>query len=545
MDENKRLGIMRFVLKQTRTQRYWALVLSALMLALVYLLVYATGGTHQAYLHAMYIPVVLIAVIFGLPGGVLVGVVAGVVLGPFMPLNVAEGVPQETVNWLFRSVYFIGVGALVGSIMDQARRQYRRIDELHTTNSETGLPNYQKYLTRFNENEIDEADVSISIIVNNYEDIVVLVGRAMYATLMQDIHRRVNNVIENYDVYQVDARKLWLETDNDTFKNRFNTLIELFAQAVFTINSVPMYVDISFGVYLKDDNDFTRLDAFRASEMAALHAKKNQLKYAIYQSDFAYPQHNLEQLGSLPLAIENGELFLEYQPIINLKNNDVVGLEALVRWNKDGEIIAPLDFIPLAEETKIIDSITDWIVTQVIEDYPNVTQGRDLIIHLNVSQRNLHNPVLIESMLDKIKKANYHRKAIGIEMTESTIMLNLNLSRALLETLRKEGIPMSIDDFGVGYSTFSCLYELPVERLKIDRQFVMDMFDNQGAKHLITVIIDFAHKLGIQVIAEGIETEKQERALKARGCDFGQGFYYAKPMSAKRFTAWLVARETA
>ncbi len=543
MNEKKRYGFLRFLIKHTKERRIGMLVISAALLGLVYLLVYITDGTQHAYLHAMYIPIVIIAAMFGFKGGIVVGIVAGIVLGPLMPLSVSAGIPQAPMNWAFRTVTFIGVGALVGGVLERVHLQYRRIDQLFTTAQDTGLPNYQAYLAKYDENELDEAEVSMSVIINNYEDIIILVGRTMYASLMKAIFHRIKSAFNADNIYQVDARKIWLETDNDTFKNDFQGLLESFDLSIFTIENVPLYVDISFGVYLQDNNGFTRADAFRASEIAAVHAKHHKLKYSIYQEDLAYPQRNLEKLGALPLAIEKGELFLEYHPIVDLKNNEVVALEALVRWRKDGEVIPPLDFIPLAEETRLIDPMTDWIVSKVIEEYPSISGGRDLSVHINVSQRNLYNPRLIESMITKIKQANYKDRAIVIEMTESTVMLNLNLSRALLETLKKEGIPMSIDDFGVGYSTFSCLYELPVERLKIDKEFVLNMFGNAGAEHLIGVIIDFAHRLGIEVIAEGIETEKQAAALKARGCDYGQGFMYAKPMPAERIIAWLDERD--
>ena len=525
------------------SQRFSPVFLSVvlLMLVLVYFFVYFTGGTQNAYLHAMYIPIVFISAVYGIKGGLVIGVIAGLLLGPIMPHDTTTIVMQDTINWVYRMLYFMGVGALVGFILDRVRYQFETIHELYTHATETGIPNYQMYLSKFDEHESDSADVSLTMLINNYEDIVVLIGREQYAELLKKIYAALIEVLDGAEIYQVDTRKLWIELSQKSFKNNYVKMLQRFEDETFVINDVPLYVDIAIGVYIGRTEDFSRLDAFRASEIAALHAKKNMLKYSIYQSDFSYPHHHLERLGSLPMAIKHNELYLLYHPIVDLKTDQVVAFEALIRWKKDGEVINPLEFIPLAEETKLIDSITEWIVKEVIADYPKLTSKNDVMININVSQRNLYNPSLIERIIELIKEENYKDKTIGIEMTESTVMLNLNLTRTLLTTLKEAGIPMAIDDFGTGYSTLSCLSELPIDRLKIDCDFVMRMFQDKGTESLVKMIINYAHELDIEVVAEGIETERLEKALKNLGCDFGQGFYYAKPLPIDEAKAFMIA----
>lgn len=522
-----------FFLKNT--QRFSPVFISftLLMIVLVYFLVYFTGGTQNAYLHAMYVPVVFISAVYGVKGGVIIGIIAGVLLGPLMPHDTVNMIMQDSVNWIYRMIYFIGVGALVGFILDRVRSQYDMIHDLYTHSTDTGLPNYQMYLSKYNEHDEDQADISLTFLINNYEDILVLVGRSHYAELLKKIYETLIAVLHESSIYQVDVCKLWIELSQKSFKNNYVKMLQKFEEETFIINGVPLFVDLSIGVYIGKSEDFSRLEAFRASEIAALYAKKNMLKYSIYQSDFSYPHYKLERLGALPRAIKNNELFLEYHPIVNLKTGQVSAFEALVRWRKDGEIISPLDFIPLAEETKLIDAITEWIVKQVIKDYALLTNENDVMVNINLSQRNLYNPSLIESIIENIKKENYKDKTIGVEMTESTVMLNLNLTRTLLTSLKDAGIPMAIDDFGTGYSTLACLSELPIDRLKIDRNFVARMFQDKGTEQLIQMIVNYAHELDIEVIAEGIETKNFEDALVNMGCDFGQGFYYAKPMTVE------------
>ncbi|MFW5838622.1 MAG: EAL domain-containing protein [Bacillota bacterium] len=535
-------GLLKIVLNQTKKTRLLYLIINGIILALCYIFVYFTGGTQHAYLHTFYIPVFIGSLMFGSRGGLLTGVIAGILLGPLMPLDTATRELQPVFNWLYRMLVFMGLGFLIGRVFDRIRHQYQTINRIYTHSLDTGIPNYYYYLTKFDENAYDDSDVSLTIMINNYEDLVVLIGRENYAKILIDVYQELSKHFSDAIIIQVDNRKFWIEVDQKTFKTEFSNLIRRFDDKIFYNNDMPMFIEMSIGVYLLDSK-VTRLEAFKYSEIAALHAKREQLKYAIYQEDFEHTQRNLERLGALPLAIINDELFLEYHPIVNLKTNKVVALEALIRWEKDGELIPPLDFITLAEETKIIDSLTEWVFKQVIKENKIISEYSNLNININISQRNLYNPALVDRLIDMIKKENYKKNKIGIEMTESTLMLNLHLTRSLLETFKLNDIPLLIDDFGVGYSTMSTLNELPVNKIKIDRQFVDKMMNEKAAKQLVQLIVNYAHVLNIEVVAEGIENAAYETTLKDIDCDYGQGFYYTKPLRVDKVIPWLKDHE--
>ncbi|MFW6319644.1 MAG: EAL domain-containing protein [Bacillota bacterium] len=535
-------GLLNIILNQTRKTRLLYTIINIGILTSCYILVYFTGGTQNAYLHTFYIPVVIGGLIFGSRGGLVTGIIAGVLLGPLMPFNTASGEMQPIFNWIYRMLIFMALGFLTGLVFDRVRRQYVTINRIYTHSLDTGIPNYYNYLTKFDENAYDEADVSLTIMINNYEDIVVLIGRENYAKILIDIHQELLKHFDNANIIQVDNRKFWIETDQNAFKSQFSQIIRRFDDMVFYSDDMPMFIEMSIGVYLSDKT-VTRLEAFKYSEIAALHAKREQLKYAIYQEDFEHTQRNLERLGALPLAVKNNELFLEYHPIVDLKTNEVTALEALVRWEKDGVLTPPLDFIPLAEETKIIDNITEWVFKQVIEENKRISEYKNLDININISQRNLYNPALVDRLIDMIKKENYQKNKIGIEMTESTLMLNLHLTKSLLETFKQNDVPLLIDDFGVGYSTMSTLSELPVHKIKIDRHFIDKMIKEDSTKKLVELIVNYAHVIGIEVVAEGTEDETYEALLKDVGCDYSQGFYYTKPLRVDNMIAWLKNRD--
>jgi EAL domain-containing protein (putative c-di-GMP-specific phosphodiesterase class I) len=341
-------------------------------------------------------------------------------------------------------------------------------------------------------------------------------------------------------IFQSDYHKLWMILPLETYKESFQALLKYFDIGVHKHYQVDMYVDVSLGVFIGEDNElFTEIDALRASEIAAITAKTKKLRYAVYEESYSKKSLNLERLGALPDALKNNELFLEYHPIVDLNTKKVVGLEALIRWKHKDIIIPPLEFIPMVEETKMIDHITEWIAEKVANDYKEITKNRNIAVFINFSQRNLYNPSLIERFIDIIKKINQDQCAIGIEMTESTLMLNLQLTKSLLKSIKNHNAIITIDDFGTGYSNLFALNELPLDRIKVDRDLIGTLSTSAQTRQLIKMMIEYAHSLNIQVVAEGIEDPTLESLLKDMQCDYGQGYLYTKPLSKDLIIQWL------
>lgn len=514
------------------------------LLPLVYLFVYATGGIKYVFSHSMYIPIILGGIFFGKKGGIIYAVIGGILLGPLMPIDVETGESQLFLNWGYRLLIFILIGLLSGLACDYLRKQFQVIHKLHTEFPDTKLPNIEWYFEQFDEKVMDKSSVALTVNFNNYEEITALLGKTVYIEMINDVYQGILLYMPKAIIFQSDYRKLWMIISLEIYKDSFKELLNYFDIAVHKHKKLDMFVDVSVGVFIGEDHqEITEIDALRASEIAAIAAKTKKLRYAVYEESYSKESINLERLGALPEALKNEELFLEYQPIIDLKTKKVIALEALIRWKHNGIVIPPLEFIPMVEETKMIDHITEWIAHKVTNDYEAITKNKDIAIFINFSQRNLYNPSLIERFIDIIRKINQDKCAIGIEMTESTLMLNLQLTKSLLKSIRAQNALITIDDFGTGYSNLFALSELPLDRIKIDRDLIATLEESFQTKQLVKMIIEYAHSLGIKVVAEGIEESALESYLLGIECDYGQGFLYTKPLSKDLIIQWLENHE--
>ncbi|MFW5864512.1 MAG: EAL domain-containing protein [Candidatus Izemoplasmataceae bacterium] len=515
-------------------------IVTTSLLPLVYGFVYVTGGIKYVYSHSMYVPIILGGIFFGKRGGLIYAIIGGILLGPLMPIDIDTGERQLFINWGYRMVIFILVGLLAGFACDYLRRQFEMIHTMYTEFPDTHLPNIEWYLEKYGDKAIDASTVAITVNFNNYEEITALLGKQIYIDTIHYVYSGIKANMNDAIIFQSDYRKLWMIVSLNTYKEHFNDLLHFFDIAVHKNKKLDMFVDVSLGVFIGETDHFlTEIDALRASEIAAITAKTKKLRYAIYEESYSKESLNLERLGSLPEALKNEELFIEYHPVVDLKTKKVIALEALIRWNHLGKIIPPLEFIPMVEETKMIDHITEWLAHKVVKDYEMITKSRDLTIFINLSQRNLYNPSLIERFIDIIKKINLDKSAIGIELTESTLMLNLQLTKSLLQSIKQHNALITIDDFGTGYSNLFALSELPLDRIKIDRDLIQTIQDSSKTNQLTKMIIEYAHSLGIKVVAEGIEDDSLESYLHDIDCDYGQGFLYTKPLSRDLIIQWL------
>jgi EAL domain-containing protein (putative c-di-GMP-specific phosphodiesterase class I) len=246
----------------------------------------------------------------------------------------------------------------------------------------------------------------------------------------------------------------------------------------------------------------------------------------------------------LRVALRAGDLSLAYQAKINLNDGSLAGFEALARWN-DSQlgVVSPIEFIAVAEECGLIDELGTWVLHEACSTYQNLReQGIDLgQLSVNVSMRQLRDDRFVNEVRDALMRHAMCAETLEIEVTESTLAGNHREVSGLLESLRRTGVRIAIDDFGTGYSSMSVLAELPTDALKIDRSFVMESASQSSSRSVVEAIISMAHVLGKVTVAEGVETIDQVRTLRQLGCDFAQGYFFAKPVPAEDLSA-VVAR---
>lgn len=256
-------------------------------------------------------------------------------------------------------------------------------------------------------------------------------------------------------------------------------------------------------------------------------------------------QKNAKLQVKLLHAIEENELELYYQPFVDMKAGDIIGAEALVRWNeKDGTVVPPFEFIPLAEETGLILPMGDWILEegfrQTHEWNKNLESGKVFTISINVSPRQLMEQNIFIKCQEYVEK--WGELPIKLEITETSLMDNPEKAKTVLSNLRKLGLSPSMDDFGTGYSSLGTLHEFPFSTLKIDQSFIRRLTQHDEAKEIVQSIIYMAHALALDVVAEGIETKEELEMLREMKCDIGQGYYFSKPVPVAEFEE-LVAKK--
>jgi diguanylate cyclase (GGDEF)-like protein len=242
--------------------------------------------------------------------------------------------------------------------------------------------------------------------------------------------------------------------------------------------------------------------------------------------------------ADLRRALERGEFRVFYQPQVSAFSGEIVGMEALVRWqHPELGLVPPFDFIPLAEETGLIVPLGEWVLREACRQSAAWRNAgyKSLRVGVNLSLRQFQQTDLVETVIGIIAETGFDLKFLELELTESMIMRDAGKAIQMLEKLRENGIKISVDDFGSGYSSLSYLKNLPLDALKIDRSFVSEMTDDTRSKAIVAAIITLADSLGLKSIAEGVETEEQLNLLRRMNCDEIQGYLFGKPVPAEEF----------
>ena len=306
------------------------------------------------------------------------------------------------------------------------------------------------------------------------------------------------------------------------------------------IEGQELHITASIGIALFPQ-DGTTPDVLIKNADAAMYKSKDLGKnqFHLYKPDMN--EEVMERLNvetNLFRAIKNEEFQIVYQPQLSLKSNKIVGFEALVRWNQpDMGVLAPYKFIPIAEETNLIIPLGEWIIKKVCEQAKKWhDMGFTLNAGINISAKQFNQDKIVEVIKNTISNTGINPNLIELELTESIIMKNVKRTLKICTKLKKMGVNISVDDFGTGYSSLSYLKHFPIDKLKIDQSFISNLGDHDGDDAKIAnLVIDLGHKLGLDVVAEGVETQNQIDFLRKYACDEIQGFILSKPLEINEF----------
>ena len=312
----------------------------------------------------------------------------------------------------------------------------------------------------------------------------------------------------------------------------------------FIVEGQALDVGASIGIAIYPDHADTADSMLRRADIAMYVAKRSRRTHATYTRDHDEPgDSRLALMAQLRQAINDGGLTLHYQPIARLRDGRVERLEALVRWQRPGHgLVPPSDFIAFAEQTGLIQPLTQWVLQSALAQCAEWNRGGHPVgVAVNISMRNLLDPQLPDSVAQILRETQARPEWLTLEITESSIMAESQRTLETLQKLRALDVRLSIDDFGTGYSSLAYLHRLPVHEMKIDQSFVRGLISDETSAAIVRAAVDLGHKLKLAVVAEGIEDAATWKRARADNIDYGQGYYLSRPVPAAEVTAWLTA----
>jgi diguanylate cyclase (GGDEF)-like protein len=303
--------------------------------------------------------------------------------------------------------------------------------------------------------------------------------------------------------------------------------------ADLALNGVVMSVEASFGVAVFPDHGRDLEDLLQHADIAMYQGKRGTAGVVVYRpgSARANASQSLVVQSELRRALERDELVLHYQPIVDLTTGRTTALEGLLRWDHpERGRLAPAEFLPVAEQSGLIEPLTAWVLDRALADHAAWSRlGLPWAVAVNVSARNLGSADLVGDILRRLAVHSTRADQLLIEVTETAIATELDVAVSLLRELAQAGVQVVLDDFGAGYSSLSNLRNIPVSEIKVDRAFVQGLTGNPQDRAIVRGVLELAHGLGCAVTAEGVEDDRTADALRAAGCDRAQGYHFARP----------------
>ena len=313
-----------------------------------------------------------------------------------------------------------------------------------------------------------------------------------------------------------------------------------------TVGRHDLLLTLSMGVAIYPSDGVTAVELLSNADAAMRRASNEGGDHW----QFFHPSMNAELLGrqtlhaALDRGLASGQFFLDYQPVVAAGSEEIVAVEALIRWrHPERGIVPPLEFIPFAEDSGAVIPIGAWVLGEACRQGRawHRKLGRPLLMSVNISARELHEDTLVETVRRTLRDTGFDPHALELEITETAAMRDARHTAQILGALRTMGVRVAIDDFGTGYSSLSHLVRLKISTVKIDRSFVRDLPAVPEHAAVAAAVIALGHRLGLTVVAEGVETAEERRALRDEGCDAMQGFLYSRPLPAAECGELLTA----
>lgn len=440
----------------------------------------------------------------------------------------------------------------------ELKKNYAHIEQLAYHDGLTGLYNrvaFMKYAYKiFHDASVGASKHAIFFIdLDNFKNINDTLGHDYGDLLLKDVSDRMLSCIASDDILARNGGDEFL-----ILKNRFDTVddLENFASQLvnvvhhpFILNDETAVVSMSVGIAVFPNNGLTVSELIKNADIAMYNAKnsgKNSYRFFdSYMEDDVNRKNDLADI--LSHVIDKNEIYLQYQPQVNVESGQVTGYEALMRIESElVGFISPAEFIPIAEETGIINILGEWALIEACNFNQVLIKSGfgSLRVSVNVSTTQLKDDHLIDIIKSIPEKTGMDLKHLEIEITESVLMNSFEHNLKLINQMKELGCSIALDDFGTGYSSFNYLTQIPIDTLKIDKSFIDGICSNEKDRCIADSIIDLAHKMDISVVAEGVEDNEQLQILQNQFCDTLQGYLFSKPLNSTDFIELLSKHKT-
>ena len=470
--------------------------------------------------------------------------------------------PGEQTRW-FRRVFHpfldsAGNVVRIDGLMDdttESRENIERLQFLATTDSLTALPNRSLLYDRLNQaiamakREQNKQVVLMLMDLDHFKEINDTLGHPAGDEVLRQVAQRLRGVLRESDTLARlggDEFAVLLSEVQDAeaaaakvAKNILDCFLE-----PFRFQKNELYLGVGIGIAVFPDHGEDADVLMSRADVAMYAAKHTDAGFLFYDPKTdSHTQQRLQLSSDLRHALERNEFVLHYQPQINIQSGCIIGVEALIRWNHpEHGMIFPDQFIPFAENTGLINPITDWVIrTTITQCKAWQTAGTELRIALNVTARSFQDPLFVDKLETLLcgEGTCLAPDRIEIEITENILMVEIEHGAKIIGRLRDLGVSVAIDDFGTGYSSLAYLKKLPIHSIKIDKSFVLNMTEDDNDAVIVRSTIDLAHNLGFLVVAEGVENRDTLDLLAVLGCNLAQGYHISRPLPADELILWI------
>jgi diguanylate cyclase (GGDEF)-like protein len=435
--------------------------------------------------------------------------------------------------------FFLAIGMLISRI----RADKARVERLTTFDRLTDLPRRDVFDERVQKMLGAHAHAHIAVVdVVGLRILIESFGHDVGDQVLKEIARRLADTFKDGQVARLGTDEFGVLAHavgtDDVFAAR---VLDTF-RAPFLIGGSLLTVEALVGIARSPEHGETS-----AMLRGAAASAKSSIRHLASGWAAASETHSrdtaarLQMLGELRQALERGELRLHYQPLLDLVSRKVLGFEALMRWQRNGELVPPAEFIPLAERTGLIVPLTDWVVGEAMRQSAAWARvGHPMGISINVGAKAFGASSHLESVIARaVADHGVPATQLTIEVTETDVMTDTVQASLTLAAIKKLGVRVAVDDFGTGYSSLSYLNQLPLDEVKIDRSFINRLLRDPQTSSIVRTAIDLSHALGLDAVAEGVEDQATLERLKLLGCDRAQGYFIARPMPADAVLPWL------